>query len=168
VTPTDPLQPVDLLPVDLLRPALSDDLAAIADLYLRVRAAAVPAMPPIARTREEVHAYVGGWDLSARDVWVAERDGALTAFLVVEGEWLPSLYVAPEAAGQGLGSALLDLAKSLRPDGFGLWVFESNSPARRFYARHGLIEVERTDGSGNEEGQPDVAMRWPGPGSRLS
>ena len=61
--------------------------------------------------------------------------------------------------------ALLDLAKSLRPDGFGLWVFETNAGARRFYERHGLVEVERTDGSDNEERAPDVRMAWPDPAS---
>jgi chorismate mutase len=35
-------------------------------------------------------------------------------------------------------------------------------PAREFYARHGLVELERTDGSANEERQPDVKMVWPG------
>ena len=29
-------------------------------------------------------------------------------------------------------------------------------PARAFYARRGLVELERTDGSGNEEKAPDV------------
>ena len=50
----------------------------------------------------------------------------------------------------------------MRPDGFCLWVFESNTGARAFYARHGLVELERTDGSGNEEKAPDVKMAWPG------
>lgn len=146
----------------LLRPATPQDLPAVADLYLRVREAAVPSMPPQVHTVDEVHAYVGGWDLGRREVWVAERADALLAFLVVEGDWLESLYVAPEAAGEGIGTALLDVAKGLRPGGLCLWVFESNTGARRFYARHGLVELERTDGSGNEEKAPDVRMAWPG------
>ncbi len=76
--------------------------------------------------------------------------------------WLDDLYVAPAFAGQGIGSALLDLAKAQRPQGFCLWVFESNTPARNFYARRGFVELERTDGSGNEERSPDVQMAWPG------
>jgi chorismate mutase len=70
--------------------------------------------------------------------------------------------VLPERAGQGVGSALLDVVKSLLPRGFGLWVFLSNEPARRFYRRHGLVELETTDGSGNEEGAPDLRMVWEG------
>ena len=156
MTPTD--VPDDLL----LRPVTEGDLPAVADLYLEVRAAAVPAMPPQVRPTDEVRAYVGGWDLARRDVWLAELQGEPVGFLVVEGDWLDSLYVLPRAAGRGVGSALLGAAKALRPDGFCLWVFESNEPARRFYARHGLVELERTDGSGNEERAPDLRMAWPG------
>jgi GNAT superfamily N-acetyltransferase/chorismate mutase len=146
----------------VLRPASSEDLPAVADLYLRVREAAVPAMPPQIHTVDEVHAYVGGWDLGKRAVWIAESADAPTAFMVVEHAWLESLYVAPEAAGQGVGGALLDIAKQLRPGGFSLWVFESNTPAREFYRHRGLVELERTDGATNEEKSPDVRMAWPG------
>jgi chorismate mutase/ribosomal protein S18 acetylase RimI-like enzyme len=145
-----------------LRPASADDLPAIADLYLRVRESAVPAMPPQIHTVEEVHAYVSGWDLGKRDVWVAHVDDEPAAFMVVEDDWLNSLYVLPQHAGQGVGSALLDVAKSLRPGGFCLWVFESNTPARDFYRHRGLVELEHTDGSSNEEKAPDVRMAWPG------
>ena len=44
--------------------------------------------------------------------------------------------------------------------GLRLWVFERNDRARSFYAHHGFTEVERTDGSGNEEKEPDVLLRW--------
>jgi chorismate mutase len=70
------------------------------------------------------------------------------------------LYVDPGHQGEGIGSVLVDLAKSLRPDGLRLWVFQSNLGARRLYARHGFVEVEETDGSTNEEQAPDVRMEW--------
>jgi 8-oxo-dGTP pyrophosphatase MutT (NUDIX family) len=37
---------------------------------------------------------------------------------------------------------------------------------QRFYERHGFIEIERTDGSGNEEQAPDVRYRWSGVADR--
>jgi len=152
-----------VVPTDVeLRPATPDDLTAIADLFLRVRAAAVPGMPPIVQTSEEVHGYVGGWDLSKRDVWVASTADGLAAFMVVEDDWLHSLYVAPEQQRAGLGGLLLDVVQTLRPNGFCLWVFESNTPARNFYARRGCVELERTDGSANEERSPDLKLAWPG------
>lgn len=144
-----------------LRPARGEDLLGIAELYQRARAAAVPAMPPIVHTADEVSAYVTGWDLAEREVWVAETD-RLVGFMALTATWLDSLYVDPAAQRQGIGSALLDVAKSLRPDGFALWVFESNEPGREFYRRHGLLELEHTDGSANEERAPDLRVAWPG------
>ena len=96
------------------------------------------------------------------EVWLAEIDGVLVGYARFTATWLDDLYVVPAYAGQGVGSALLDVVKAQRPDGFCLWVFEMNVPARGFYARHGLVELEHTDGSANEEQAPDVRMAWPG------
>lgn len=148
-----------------LRAAAVADLPAIAELYLATRADAVPAMPPIARTPDEARHYVAHWDLDdprEREVWVAEDDLGIAGFAVLKADWLDALYVGPDRQGGGVGSALLDLVKGLRPQGFGLWVFASNDPARGFYRRHGLVELEVTDGSANEERSPDVHMVWPG------
>ena len=38
----------------------------------------------------------------------------------------------------------------------------ATTPARAFYRHHGLVELERTDGAGNEEKAPDIRMAWPG------
>ncbi|MGH3308838.1 MAG: GNAT family N-acetyltransferase, partial [Nocardioides sp.] len=95
-------------------------------------------------------------------VWVAEVDGVVGGYARFTESWLDDLYVAPALAGRGIGSALLDLVKQQRLGGFCLWVFEMNTPARDFYARRGLVELEHTDGSGNEERAPDIKMAWPG------
>jgi hypothetical protein len=47
-----------------------------------------------------------------------------------------------------------------RPGGFRLWTFRRNEDARRFYERLGFCVVELTDGSGNEEREPDVLYAW--------
>ena len=147
-----------------LRPATPDDLPAIADVFIATRAAAVPAMPPSIHPPHEVRAFYRGLDLVAgdREPWVAEDHRGIVAFAEITGAWLDALYVHPDAQGEGIGSLFLELVKSLRPDGFSLWVFETNLPARTFYARHGLVERERTDGSGNEEKAPDIRMEWHG------
>ncbi|MBF4160636.1 GNAT family N-acetyltransferase [Nocardioides acrostichi] len=146
----------------LLAPATAEDLPAVAELFLRARAAASQ-MPPLVHSEEDVRAHVCGWDLdvSGRELWLArDADGALRGFVRVEGDWLDDLYVDPARQRHGVGSALLTLVMGLRPRGFGLWVFESNAVARAFYAWHGLLERETTDGSDNEEGAPDVRMEW--------
>ena len=70
------------------------------------------------------------------------------------------LYVAPGWTAQGIGSRLIGLAQSLRPNGLDLYTFQVNRDARRFYERHGFVEVASSDGSQNEELQPDVRYAW--------
>jgi len=158
----------DLLVDLVLRPAGPGEADALADLHTAARAAAVPAMPATVHTPEETRAWMRGRVGTTHEVWVAERDEellgytALSAASAEDGAWLDDLYVAPGRTGQRVGSALLELATSLRPDGFALWVFASNEGARRFYRRHGLLELEETDGSANEERAADVRMAWPG------
>lgn len=144
----------------VLRPATSDDAEELTELYLATRRAAEPAMPPQQHTRESVLAFMTGV-VADKEVWVAEADQAV-GFATIDEAFLDALYVGPDHQGLGIGTALLDLVKARRPGGFGLWVFASNAPARGFYHRHGLVELEHTDGSGNEERSPDVRMAWPG------
>lgn len=145
-----------------LRPAEASDLPEVADLFLASRTGAGTALPPVSVPWNVVRAHVESWDLATREVWLAEDALGLAGFATLTGAWLESLYVAPDRQGTGVGTALLELVMALRPEGFGLWVFASNAPARGFYRRHGLIELEHTDGSANPERQPDVRMVWPG------
>ena len=146
----------------LLRPAEQTDLRTVAEVHLAARAAAVAtgAMPPAVHSDDEVRAWVAGWDLTSYDVWLAEADGRVVAYVRSTTTWLDDLHVLPGDQGMGIGGDLLALVKARHPDGFGLWVFETNARARAFYRRHGLVERERTDGSENEEGEPDVRMEW--------
>ena len=150
--------------VDLtLRRAELEDAEEIADLYTAARVAAVPRMPPALHSNAEDRRWMAG-QLAREDhaAWVAARDGRILGYALLTPVWLDHLFVHPDHLGTGIGSVLLDLVKTLRPSGFSLWVFESNTGARRFYARHGLVETERTDGSQNEEKAPDIRMEWPG------
>ena len=145
-------------PDALIRPAVPDDAPALARIHLRAREAA---MPPGINHESEVVAWVAA-NIDRDEVWVVDVDDAPAAYLRLTETWLDDLYVDPDHQGAGIGAALLSLAKARRPGGFGLWVFEMNTPARGFYAAHGLAEVERTDGADNEEQMPDIRMEWPG------
>lgn len=145
----------------VLRPAAAADADAVAQVWLESRRAAANLIPPPVHPDHEVVEHLAG-RVSGGSVWVAERGAVVVAMLDMADGWLDSLYVAPQHLREGVGSALVDLAKSLQPGGFGLWVFETNTPARAFYRRHGLVELERTDGSDNEERAPDIRMVWPG------
>ena len=148
----------------VLRTAMPQDAAAVAQLYSDTRRAAVPQMPVAHHTEQQNLDFITHLIEGSAEVWLAEspRLTSPIGFLALEGDWLNSLYVLPGWTGQGVGSSLLDLVKAIRPGGFALWVFESNAHARAFYARRGLVTVRRTDGAGNEEKAPDLHMMWPG------
>jgi GNAT superfamily N-acetyltransferase len=139
-----------------------EDADALADLYSDARRAALPQMPPAVHTDEEHRGYYRTHVTAQPDhtVWVAEADGVLLGFAHCTPTFLDGIYIRPDLKGHGIGSLLLDVVEATHPDGYELWVFESNTGARRLYERRGLVEVERTDGSGNEEKAPDIRMAW--------
>ncbi len=143
-----------------LRPADRGDAPHVASVHIAARRAA--AMPASVHTDHEVREWLEGRLHSTDTVWVAEVDGMVAGYARFTESWLDDLYVAPGLTGRGIGSALLNLVKQQRPGGFCLWVFEMNISARDFYARRGLIELEHTDGSANEERTPDIRLAWPG------
>lgn len=169
MTPTDGA-PDDLTGDLTLRPGDAVDLAEIAELYIATRRASVPAMPAPVHDDAAIRSWfsgLAGTDRgAAKEIWVAETGDSgpaeILGFAVLEDSWLDSLYVGPQHQARGIGTALLDLVKAQRPGGFSLWVFASNTGARGFYHRHGLVELEHTDGSANAERSPDVRMAWPG------
>ena len=142
-----------------VRRADQEDAPAVADVYLRARHAAVPALPPLVHDDEDVRAWVDGVLVAQQEVWVAETGGVVVGMMAVNGRWLDHLYVDPAWTDRGVGSRLVQLAKRGREELL-LWTFEANTGARRFYERHGFNAVEHTDGSSNEEQTPDVRYRW--------
>ncbi len=92
------------------------------------------------------------------DVWGA-IDGGIVGFIAFGHGWVEQLYILPARQGCGWGGALLQVAKQFSTS-LQLWTFRRNALARRFYEKHGFQAVEETDGSRNEEREPDVLYRW--------
>jgi ribosomal protein S18 acetylase RimI-like enzyme len=92
-------------------------------------------------------------------VSVVEENGTVVGFAACDGQDLNALYVARQARGRGVGSRLLRTLMSGRK-ALELWTFEANTGAQRFYARHGFVEVARTDGARNDEQLPDIRYVW--------
>jgi chorismate mutase/GNAT superfamily N-acetyltransferase len=144
-----------------LRPGHRSDLYALPEVFLAATAA--PGHPPETRSPEEVRSWaLHLLDRADRELWVAVRDGVQLGFVLLEGPWVNLLFVHPRRPARGVGAALLDVVKSLRPHGFGLRVYQANERARAFYRRQGLVELERTDGSGYRDAEPDLQMAWLG------
>jgi ribosomal protein S18 acetylase RimI-like enzyme len=143
-----------------LRKATPEDAPALADIHVRARRECMSYLPDI-HSPEDVLAWIREILPQHQEVWVAEDDSrAVAGFFMLSDNFLYHLYVYPELQGQGAGSLLFDRVKELSPDGFRLWVFQRNMQARAFYEHRGMRVVELTDGSGNEEGEPDALYEW--------
>ena len=91
-------------------------------------------------------------------VWGA-IDEAVIGFIAFREGWIDQLYVLPQWQGHGVGQALVQVAKTAWPR-LQLWTFQRNALARRFYEKQGFVVVMESDGSRNEEHEPDVLYRW--------
>jgi GNAT superfamily N-acetyltransferase len=131
----------------------------LAALWLRSRAASVPAIPPPVHTDEEVRQWFEKVVLPSYEVWVADSEGEVIALMVLNHEEVDQLYVDPGSTGCGIGGTMLERAKSIHPNGLKLWTFQTNLGARRFYEAHGFVAVATTTGE-NEERAPDVCYAW--------
>jgi len=96
---------------------------------------------------------------SACTVWGAFESGTLVGSIAFREGWIDQLYILPCAQGRGIGTALLNVARS-DAENLSLWTFQRNAAARRFYEQHGFVVVKETDGADNEEHEPDVLYRW--------
>jgi len=145
-----------------IRRAQTSDAQSAAEVWLRSYTAALRTVRR-AHTDAEVRAWFRDVVVPQRETWVATVDGTVVAVMVLHNADLDQLYVDPPWWRQGIGDRLVELAKERRPGGLMLWTFQVNTAAQRFYQRHGFIEVDRTDGSGNEEHEPDICLAWRAP-----
>lgn len=117
----------------------------------------------VERVRARLETEAAGPLDARRRRWVIEDgDGAVRGYASTEpasDQFLPppagaaeieSLYLHPDAIGQGYGRALLDhVVDDLVAHGFDpllLWAFERNERARRFYERAGwTLDVQGED-----------------------
>jgi GNAT superfamily N-acetyltransferase len=146
-----------------IRRARDDEIEPLTQLFIRAR----NEMDYLPRVPDEAEEPIAARIREHEEVWVAEKAGRLLGFLGIEHSTnlgapvLEKLYVEPAEQNRGIGSALLDKAKALRPNELYLWVFQKN-PARRLYERQGFELVKLTDGSDNMEREPDALYRWNG------
>ncbi len=148
-----------------LRP---EQLSAAVDVWVRARWDAQPWL-------EDRLGYTGDQNLAffrdviciEHEVWTAvDGDTVLGVMALTSGE-IDQLHVAPESQGQGVGSALLEKARELSPDGLGLFTHQGNERARRFYEAKGFSAV-RFGTSPPPENEPDVRYEWRREGSPSS
>lgn len=151
-----------------IRTARTSDVPRIATVFREARAAAMPWLPVLHSSSEELEFF--GRAVEAHAAYVAVLDDRVVGVAVVDRHehLLEHLYLDPALRRRGVGTRLLDHARAEHGGPLQLWCFTDNRAARAFYAARGARELYETDGSGNEERLPDVRLELPawgdGPG----
>ncbi|HEX9447519.1 MAG TPA: GNAT family N-acetyltransferase [Dongiaceae bacterium] len=131
----------------VLRPARSGDGASL----FEVTRQSVMGLARGYYTQEQIDKWMAARDAAYYEklitkgaVTVAERDGGVVGFVdAVQGE-VTRLFIRPDAAGQGLGSALLEKGLIVARQGHaGPIKVEATINAERFYERHGFQALRR-------------------------
>jgi ribosomal protein S18 acetylase RimI-like enzyme len=143
----------------MIRRARPEDAEAIGETFIASFETLLTFLPNL-HTHDEQRHFINEIAPLDHEIWVAEDESRVVGLAAVGESTLGHIYVHPDFQSRGLGTALLEKTKELRPSGFTLWTFPANDQACRFYERRGLRPIEYGDGSGNEEGLPDVRYEW--------
>jgi GNAT superfamily N-acetyltransferase len=92
-------------------------------------------------------------------VRVAWADDVIAGWIARKGTEIHALCLRPDMQGQGIARALMEDAKR-NAKKLGLWSYQANDRATRFYAAAGFTAIEHTDGAGNDAHLPDIRFEW--------
>jgi putative acetyltransferase len=142
----------------MLRLLELNDMDQVAVVQRRSRDHALPWMK-VLHTPEEDRWFFRERVFKMCRLWGYFEDGELAGFIAFREGWIDHLYVVPTSQHRGIGSALLQVAQS-KMRSLNLWTFQRNATARRFYEKHRFALIKETDGTGNEENEPDALYTW--------
>lgn len=131
----------------MIRAATVDDAPAVAAIQARGWRHAYADIVDAERMPdpEELTPRLAALIAEGRAVYVAEVQGRVAGFVVLEGNEVRAIYVDPPAQGAGVGTELMQAAEDeLRRAGHTesfLWTFEANGLARAFYEGRGWERV---------------------------
>ena len=147
----------------ILRKATIDDANAISNVYLNSRKKLV-SFAPLVNSDDSILQWIRNVLIPDEQVIVAEKQGRIIGMMSLTSDKatgrINQFYILPESVGHGVGTVMINMAKSILGSRIKLWTFQENIGARRFYERHGFHAVEFDDGSGNEENCPAVLYEW--------
>ncbi|MBW4565387.1 MAG: GNAT family N-acetyltransferase [Mojavia pulchra JT2-VF2] len=84
------------------------------------------------------------------EMWVAEEDGCIVAFIALLDNLVGGLFVSSEKQGKGYGTQLIEYAKSTIKGSLLVEVYKENYKAQQFYKKCGFILAgERLDENTN-------------------
>jgi putative acetyltransferase len=124
-----------------IRPAQPEDIATLT--LIRRTAILTLATPTMGQTEAQHWADAAAANriqlaLALHAVWVAEIAGAAVGWVEVGGDYIAGMYVQPQHAGQGIGSALLAHAEAaIQAAGYPAVRLDASWNAEEFYVRRG-------------------------------
>ncbi len=142
----------------MLRRLQLSDMDAAARIHRVAFDRALPALAGL-HTPEEDRWFFRERVFAECELWGAFADAGMTGMIAFRKDWIDQLYVLPEEQGRGVGSSLLQRAQ-VSFERLQLWTFQRNAVARRFYEARGFTLLRETDGSRNEEKEPDALYLW--------
>ena len=92
-------------------------------------------------------------------IWVAEVDNRPVALMAMNQEFVDQLYIHPDYWRQGIGAALLNVAREQSPEHVWLYTLQINVNARAFYEKNGFV-AEKFGMSPPPESEADVEYHW--------
>ena len=146
-----------------IRPVEPGDAEAVGDVFLAARAGMT--YLPALHTEDETRAFIRDVLMPHDEVWVAEEDGRVIGFAALGDDFVRHLYVLPRGAEPRRGR---QRSSSWRRNGGrrGCSSGCSSETSARAASTSGTgsRSTELTDGSRNEEREPDARYVWK-PGS---
>ncbi|HPI90893.1 MAG TPA: N-acetyltransferase [Spirochaetota bacterium] len=91
------------------------------------------------------------------ETYLAVNDERIFGFISLIDDYLAAIFVRPETHGHGIGSSLLDHAKSNRKN-LQLKVFCKNKKSIEFYKTKGFSII--SESKDEETGENELVMRW--------
>lgn len=141
-----------------VREAAANDAESIAETLGQAFKIDMPFLP-ILHTQEEDLEFTKNVMLKEYKVWVGTQHDKVVGFIAYDKSWVNQLYILTNHQGKGLGSKLLEKAKSDHNE-LNLWTFQKNLKAIKFYEGKNFKIHKKTDGQKNEEKEPDIHYIW--------
>jgi GNAT superfamily N-acetyltransferase len=142
--------------VVMIRPARPLDAGKLSGILAEANAT-LDWLPRVFTAAEEI--MLIGDMIDAGWIRVAYVDEGAAGFIARKGTEIHALALRPHVQGQGVARTLMrDAQRNAKK--LGLWSFQANSRAKRFYEKCGFVEITRTDGAGNEARLPDIRYEW--------
>jgi ribosomal protein S18 acetylase RimI-like enzyme len=140
-----------------IRPYMETDLNLVVTLWYRSWSEAFPTLHHPQPIEQWKSRFQNNYS-KPETTWVATIQEQVVGFLVLNDRIIEQIFVAVEMQSKGVGTVLLNHAKTLHPEGLRLTTLQKNELARHFYEKHGF--VAGTIGVNSVNGQPNIEYCW--------